>query len=161
LVRAKARRRGKSLRRPHHRNPAALVDAVGNALLRAASSGRTVTYGALMKTFGLSRGRALTRIISAVDRRESASSAPGFAAMIVRKDTGYPGGGYFCDDALPVGLRRPQSRSNDPRLSAGERDYIGTKQKEIWAYYGKAGVSRRRRNRIPDFGLSRSSSPGV
>lgn len=81
-------------------------------------------------------------MISAVDRLEYASGAPGFAAIVVRKDTGYPGGGYFCDDALPFGLRRPASRRNDPRLSEDERNCVRRKQEEIWSYY--AGASPRR-----------------
>jgi hypothetical protein len=97
-----------------------------------------------MRKFGLSRGRPLTAMISAVDYMEVASDAPGFAAIVVRKDTGYPGGGYFCDDTLPKRLRRPRSKSGDPRLSAPERDYVRGKQEEIWAYHGGGKRSARR-----------------
>ena len=118
-----------------HDIPSSLIKSVGIKLLRAARGGETVTYGTLMRRFGLSRGKVLTGMIAAVDRKEYASSAPGFAAIIVRKDTGYPGGGYFCDTSLPRRLRRPKSRGNDPRLSAAERNNIRRKQEEIWAYY--------------------------
>ena len=113
-------------------------------MLRAAGRGDKVTYGTLMRAFGLSRGKALTRMIAKVDHIEYASKAPGFAAIIVRKDTGYPGGGYFCDGTLPEGLRRPVSRGNDPRLSAAEQNHIKLQQRRIWSYYSRSGRSSRR-----------------
>jgi hypothetical protein len=88
-----------------------------------------------MKTFGVSRGKALTGLIGAVDRGEYESGAPGFAAIIVRKDTGFPGGGYFYGDDVPVRLRRPANRRADPRLSETEREYVERQQRAVWAYY--------------------------
>jgi hypothetical protein len=38
-----------------------------------------------------------------------ARGAQEFAAIIVHKDTGFPGEGFFCDDELPPSLRRPYS----------------------------------------------------
>jgi len=106
-------------------------------LLKAARKGSTITYGELMRRHNLSRGRPLTAAIGAVDRPELARGAPGFAAIIVRKDTGFPGGGYFCDDELPPSLRRSRGRSTDPKLSSAEKDYIIKQQKKIWSFYRK------------------------
>ena len=78
----------------------------------------------------------MSEAIGEVDRIEYRSAAPGFAAIIVRKDTGYPGGGYFCDDVLPARLRRPKGRSSNPRLSEAEKEHIRESQKRIWAFYG-------------------------
>ena len=108
-------------------------------LLKAALAGITMTYGQLMKTHGLSRGRPLSKVIGEIDRLEYARGAPGFAAIIVRKDTGFPGGGYFCDDELPPTLRRPRVRASDPRLSAAEMNHVRSAQKKIWAYYSSSG----------------------
>jgi len=91
-----------------------------------------------MKLLGISRGRPLFDAIVDVDRAEIAKGAPGFAAIIVRKDTGFPGGGFFCDDGLPPSLRRPFSRANDPKLSASETNYVKEAQKKIWDYYSVA-----------------------
>jgi hypothetical protein len=113
-------------------------------LFRAAACGKTVNYGALMRAFGLSRGRALSEMIGEVDERENAAGAPGFAAMIVRKDTGFPGGGYFCDSSLPSALRRPRSKASDPHLSESEKKYIRTKQNSIWKYYARVSRSARK-----------------
>jgi len=107
-------------------------------LLKAARRGSTVTYGELMRRHKLSRGRPLTAAIGAIDGPELAHGAPGFAAIIVRKDTRFPGGGYFCDDDLPPALRRPKERRTDPRLSSAEKDYILKQQRKIWSFYGKA-----------------------
>lgn len=103
----------------------------------AARSRRTVNYGRLMKRYGLSRGRALSLAIGEVDRAEQATGAPGFAPIIVRKDTGFPGGGYFCDDELPKALRRPRRRASDPRLSPAEVDYLRGQQRRTWAFYAR------------------------
>jgi hypothetical protein len=105
-------------------------------LLRAARGHTVVTYGALMKRHRLSRGRRLSQTIGDLDRAEYQTGRPGFAAIIVRKDTGFPGGGYFCDGTLPPGLQRPRSRATDPRLSAAEVRHLRKQQKRIWAFYG-------------------------
>ena len=66
-------------------------------LVKAASDRRTVSYGILMRKFRLSRGapggNGVVGVLGEVDRREAQKGAPGFAAIVVRKDTGYPGGG--------------------------------------------------------------------
>jgi hypothetical protein len=113
------------------------IEMMRRELLTAARAGKTVTYGKLMRNHGLSRGRALSQAIGDVDRLEYAKGAPGFAAIVVRKDTGFPGGGFFCDDDLPSSLRRPRARSSDPRLSAEEMSYINKARRTIWAYYGR------------------------
>ncbi len=111
------------------------IETLRQELLRTARARGTLTYGELMRLMGVSRGRPLFEAISAVDRGEYARGAPGFAAIIVRKDTGFPGGGFFCDDDLPPFLRRPFSRANDPRLSAAEMNYVKEAQRRIWDYY--------------------------
>jgi hypothetical protein len=108
-------------------------------LLRAALERRTVAYGHLMAKFGLSRGdtgETVVGVLGRIDREEALKGAPGFAALVVRKDTGYPGGGFFCWEGLPAELRRPSERSNDPRLSPAEKEYVRGQQELIWAYYG-------------------------
>ena len=115
------------------------IDDLRRELVRAARARGTLTYGQLMKMMGVSRGRPLFDAIVAVDREEYAKGAPGFAAIIVRKDTGLPGGGFFCDDGLPPTLRRPFSRAADPKLSADEINYVKEAQRKIWDHYSKAG----------------------
>jgi len=111
------------------------IENLRQELHRTARARGTLTYGELMRLLGISRGHPLFEAISAVDRDEYRRGAPGFAAIIVRKDTGFPGGGFFCDDDLPPSLRRPYSRANDPKLSAAEMNYVKEEQKKIWDYY--------------------------
>lgn len=112
---------------------------VRRELLRAARRRKTVTYGHLMKKFRILRGRAggrsITAVIGEIDRFEEASKAPGFGAIIVRKDTGFPGGGFFCYGELPAAIRRPTGRSQDPRLSEDEKSYVRKEQRRIWDFY--------------------------
>ena len=125
---------------PDNKPSAPGIEALREELARAARARGTLTYGELMKLLGISRGRPLFDAIVEVDRAEHARGAPGFAAIIVRKDTGFPGGGFFCDDGLPASLRRPFSRANDPKLSASEMNYVKEAQKKIWNYYsGESG----------------------
>jgi hypothetical protein len=91
-----------------------------------------------MKIMDVSRGRPLWEAIVEVDKAEYAKGAPGFAAIIVRKDTGFPGGGFFCDDSLPPSLRRPFEKAADSRLTAAEMNYVKEAQKKIWDYYASA-----------------------
>lgn len=105
-------------------------------LLRAARGHTVMTYGALMRKYHLSRGRKLSQTIGEIDRAECERGGPGFAAIIVRKDTGFPGGGYFCDDELPTALQRPRSRASDPRLTPVEVRHLRRRQRRIWEYYG-------------------------
>lgn len=108
-------------------------------LLSAARRRETVTYGMLMARFGLTRGdsgnKTVLGILGEVDREQSKMGAPGFAAMVVRKDTGYPGGGFFCWDDVPAELRRPLGKCQDPKLSYAEKAYVRKLQQEIWEYY--------------------------
>ena len=113
------------------------LDGLRKELVKAAKAQSTLTYGQLMKIMGVSRGPPLLDVISAVDRREYSRGAPGFAAIIVRKDTGFPGGGFFCDDDLPASLRRPYERASDQKLTAAEMNYVKDAQRKIWDYYAK------------------------
>ena len=112
---------------------------VRRELLGAASDHRTVTYGFLMRKFRISRGspgrKGVVGVIGEVDRSEARKGAPGFAAIVVRKDTGYPGGGFFCWDGIPSHLRRPKREGSNPRLSDAEKRYVRDLQEEIWSYY--------------------------
>jgi len=119
------------------RASAAGIEELRRELANAARARSTVNYGQLMKILEISRGRPLFEAIVEVDKAEVARGAPGFAAIIVRKDTGFPGGGFFCGDDLPPSVRRPFERASDPKLSATEMNYVKEAQRKIWEYYSK------------------------
>ncbi len=112
---------------------------VRDELIEVAKKRRTVTYGYLMKKFRISRGHprgfGIAGVIGEIGRHEHERGAPGFGAIVVRKDTGYPGGGYFCYDNLPRGLRRGRDKGANPRLSGAEKEYIDAERETIWNYY--------------------------
>ena len=118
-----------------------LPDDVRIELLKAAVERKTVTYGYLMQKFGLSHGSAeggtVVGMFGEIDRLEHRKGAPGFAAIVVRKDTGYPGGGFFCWDDVPTELRRPNGLGNNYSLSEAEKSYVRNEQEKIWQYYQK------------------------
>lgn len=114
------------------------LEGLRRELVKAAKARSTLTYGELMKIMGISRGPPVLDAISSVDKAEYTRGAPGFAAIIVRKDTGFPGGGFFCDDGLPTSLRRPFTRASDPKLTAAEMNFVKEVQRKIWDYYGNA-----------------------
>lgn len=108
-------------------------------MVKAARQRKTVTYGYLMKKFGIPRGRAggrgITAVIGEIDKREEDAKAPGFGAIVVRKDTGFPGGGFFCYDELPVDVRRETNSRRNPRLSKAEKEYVMKERQRIWDFY--------------------------
>jgi hypothetical protein len=134
------------------------LEEMRRELLKAAQERKTVTYGQLMAQFGLSRGesgKTVVGMLSEIDREEYRTGAPGFAAIVVRKDTGYPGGGFFCWDDLPPELRRPPDKCQDPKLSPAEKAYIGDQQERIWRHYAARSNSTTR----PSFGSSSTAKP--
>jgi hypothetical protein len=116
-----------------------LRDDVRRELLRAAADRRTVTYGSLMRKFRISRGapggKGIIGVIGEIDRHEAQRKSPGFAAIVVRKDTGYPGGGFFCWDGVPPSLRRAKREGLNPKLSDAEKKYVRKLQEGIWGFY--------------------------
>ena len=109
------------------------------ALIKAAVERGTLTYGYLMEKFKISRGSSegdtVVGALGEIDRREYQVGAPGFAAIVVRKDTGYPGGGFFCWDGVPTELRREKDEGQNPKLSDAEKQYIKDEREKIWNYY--------------------------
>jgi hypothetical protein len=116
-----------------------LRDDVRRELLKAAFDRRTVTYGFLMRRFRISRGapggKGIVGVIGEIDRHEARRKAPGFAAIVVRRDTGFPGGGFFCWSGIPPALRRAKHEGLNPRLSDAEKKYVGKLQEGIWGFY--------------------------
>jgi hypothetical protein len=123
-----------------------LREDVRRELLGAAVDGRTVTYGYLMKKFRISRGaprgRGIVGVIGEIDRHEARRNAPGFAALVVRKDTGYPGGGFFCWDGVPDALRRSKGEGLNPGMSEAEKRYVRGLQEGIWSFYRRGRRSQ-------------------
>lgn len=103
------------------------VEEMRRMLAEAAAARRTVTYGQLMKKFGLSRGsgrgNTVVGALDQVDRAERAAGAPGFAALVVREDTGYPGLGFYA------------GRRKGSGLTPADKEYAKKEREKVWSYY--------------------------
>ena len=80
--------------------PYSLDDAIRRAwpvLIEAASSGRTVTYTELAGRAGppLNRRHVHRQLLTPLSMRCREAGLPDLSALVVRKDTGKPGGGWF------------------------------------------------------------------
>ena len=129
-----------------------LREDVREELLKAALERRTVTYGFLMLKFGFTRGgesgQSVVSALSEIDRDEERHGGPGFAALVVRKDTGFPGGGFFSWKDIPADIRRNESDSQSPKLSEKEKAYVRARQEEIWTHYQKHNSDRIRQRSL-------------
>ena len=103
-------------------------------LVDAAAARKTVTYGQLMKKFGVSRGsgrgNTVVEALDEIDRAERAAGAPGFAALVVRKDTGYPGQGFFAGKGKGSG-----GGDGGSRLTPADKEYADRQRERVWSYY--------------------------
>jgi len=122
------------------------LEEMRRVLARAAVERKTVTYGYLMEKFGLSRGsgrgRTVVGALAEIDRAERAIGAPGFAALVVRKDTGYPGGGFFAV-TRQKGATSWSAGGREPRLTDAEKAYAARERERAWAYYWRRHVGLR------------------
>ena len=73
-----------------------------------------------------------------IDRAERAGGAPGFAAIVVRKDTGYPGRGFFAGEG-----KGSNGGDGGSRLTPAEKEYADKERERIWSYYRRQMPTRR------------------
>ncbi|MBC8100598.1 MAG: hypothetical protein H7Y11_14240 [Armatimonadetes bacterium] len=96
-------------------------------LIETARQQRTVTYSALAAQLSLHhRAPAFHHLIRAVDADETAAGRPSLAALVVRKDTGIPGAGFYAGAPMP-----PGGAAFDP-----ER-YWRAEFEQVCAYWGE------------------------
>jgi len=97
----------------------------------AASSRSTVTYGeAARVAFGgrfSARSGALMDLLSEVDTQEEAATGVMIASLVVRKDTGMPGEGYFAFARDVLG-----------RPVADRSAFWRGEAEKVWQAYGSA-----------------------
>lgn len=81
------------------RNALVDPDRLERLLVRAGAEGRTVTYGEVLRHFGRRVGPGnvarLCRDLGEVCRRVEARGGPDLSCLVVRRDDGMPGEGWF------------------------------------------------------------------
>ena len=87
------------------------LDALEAILTETARDKGSVTYGVLLAALGFALGprnvNALCRDLFRLEARMASAGAPELACLVVRKDDGLPGRGYFVGLANEEGLSHP------------------------------------------------------
>ncbi len=99
--------------------------------------GRTVTYGRLMRRYGISRGGkvGIGNILDILNERERCRSScrnslHHISAVVVLANTDYPSGGFFGVDGLPQGIERSERLWTRPALSPREKEFV----ERVWEH---------------------------
>jgi hypothetical protein len=127
------------------------IDRLERVLLDAARSGRTVTYGQVLRYFdkGVGRGTValLCRDLGLVCARNRARGEPELAVLVVRKSDGLPGDGFMATEraagSWPGPLTGPEAAAHIRRL-----------QEAVFAHFAPG-----RRGRTERPSLRRSGGP--
>jgi len=120
---------------------------VRKKLIEVARRGETITYGELMKEFGIPRGHpkpgiGIGYVVGEISNYEYSQGRPLLSAIVVRADSrtgicplGHPGGGFFGLDGIPVHLERSPGVYSNPTLSADEQRFVKEEQERVWDYW--------------------------
>ena len=120
---------------------------VRRKLIEVARRGQTITYGELMKEFGIPRGHPKPGVgigpeVGKISRHEHAQGRPTLSAIVVLASSktrtcpqGHPGGGYFGLPDIPTHLWRPGTEHQNPKLTSDEQRFMVQEQEEVWNYW--------------------------
>jgi hypothetical protein len=119
---------------------------VRERLVAAAKSGETVTYGELMKQFGIPRGspnreKGIGDVVGQISMYEHSKGRPPISAIVVTAGSrtltypqGLPSGGFFGLPGIPPHLKRQDQELGNP-LTLEDKEYARQQQKRVWAYW--------------------------
>lgn len=120
---------------------------VRKKLIEVAKKRETITYGELMKEFGIPRGHpkpgiGIGCVVGEISDYEYSNGRPLLSAIVVRANSGtgicplgHPGGGFFGLDGIPVHLERPASVYSNPTLTTDEQEFVKEAQERVWGYW--------------------------
>jgi hypothetical protein len=107
---------------------------VRRKLVETARKGGRITYGELMRSFGIARGRSIGRVLEEICLHETSEGRPPLGSIVVLRGGDYPSGGFLA--VFPgrySGLRR-----DDPRA----RRLMREDQERTWEYWRRARPAR-------------------
>jgi hypothetical protein len=119
---------------------------VRQRLIEVARNRKTITYGELMKEFGIPRGHrkpgiGIGHVVGAISEHEYSHGRPLISAIVVRAysesticPNGAPGGGFFGLSGIPSQLIRSENNWGNP-LTNEERNFVKAEQEKIWNYW--------------------------
>ncbi len=120
---------------------------VRQKLIDVAKRGETVTYGEIMKEFGIPRGHpkpgvGFGYVEGIISEHEYTQGRPLISAIVVGAQSstkicpkGSPGGGFFGLSGIPNHLKRPSSEHFNPRLTEEEQQFIMAEQQMVWDFW--------------------------
>jgi len=115
-------------------------------LIEIARKRKTITYGELMRKFGIPRGHrkpgiGIGSVVGQISEYEHSKGRPLLSVIVVRADSktkkcpqGHPGGGFLGLDGVPLHLRRSPGAFSDP-LTIKEQEFIKEEQQRVWDYW--------------------------
>jgi hypothetical protein len=129
--------------------PHGVRDDVFLILLRAAQRGRTVMYGSIMRACGIPRGqithngKAIGDVVGAISEWTWESWGVYLSSIVVDKNTGFPGGGFFGLTGIPSKLKRNPAQWAENKLSDEEKAFIKKCQIDVfmWARERQLSIS--------------------
>jgi hypothetical protein len=120
---------------------------VREKLIEVAKRGGTITYGELMKEFGIPRGHrkpgiGIGHVVGDISEHEHDNERPLISAIVVRANSGtticpkgIPGGGFFGLPGIPSILSRSESEWANPKLTEKEQKFVLAQQQKVWQYW--------------------------
>jgi len=115
-------------------------------LIETARKGKTITYGELMREFGIPRGHSkpgvgIGSVVGEISEYEHSKGRPLLSVIAVGADSetrtchqGHPSGGFFGLEGVPLHLRRSPDVFSD-RLTIKEQEFVKKEQEEVWDYW--------------------------
>jgi hypothetical protein len=126
---------------------ASVDESVRRRLILVARAGKTITYGDLMREFGIPRGHrkpgvGIGHVVGRISEAEWDEDRPMLSAIVVRAGTatslcpkGHTGGGFFGQAGIPARLRRNEKDWDSTTLSIREQELVRQEQENVWRYW--------------------------
>ncbi len=124
---------------------------VRKKLVAVAKRGGTISYGRLMKQFGIPRGHrksgiGIGSVLGEISKYERRNGRPLLSAIVVRAGSktrvcpkGHTGGGFFGLPGIPLRLKRSASTHGIGSLTRKEQEFVRKEQERVWSYRWRDG----------------------
>jgi hypothetical protein len=117
-------------------------DDIRKRLIEVAKKGSKISYKELMDEFCLARGghpsakNRVGDVVGDISNFEHSNGRPLISSVVVHKNNGYPGSGFFGLDGIPEQLRRTEKSFKNP-LSLDDKKFVQEEQKRVWDWWKK------------------------
>jgi hypothetical protein len=121
------------------RVPAWINKDVVRLIWESAKREHPITYGEIMRECHIPRGqpvrngKAIGDVVGKISEWTSDEWRVYLSAIVVHKNTSYPGGGFFGLKRIPSRLVREEAKWADQRLNADEKTFVRNCQQKVFA----------------------------